>query len=188
MDLAGTRYVLFGDDDVEVQWDEIAAAVARMRERGLAVALGYGVDAATGTSRKRHPADYRPLSVWNSARAATYEMVVDVEQLRAAGVRFDERFGAGADLPLGDEYIVIVDALRAGLTGESMPLAFGVHPHVSSGSNWNDERHTRSRSAVFARVFGAGGYPVRAAFALRHARDWPSVGAAWRFVARPPRL
>ncbi|MDN4473791.1 glycosyltransferase family 2 protein [Demequina zhanjiangensis] len=188
LELCGTKYLLFGDDDVEIQWDEVFAAVTRMQQNGTAIALGYGVDAGTGRARKSHPAEFGRLTVWNSARAATYEMVVDVEQCRKAGVRFDERFGAGAELPLGDEYIFIADALRAGLTGESMPLAFGVHPHVSSGSNWSDEAHTASRSAVFARVFGPLGYPVRAVFAVRHRRDLGSWRAAWRFVMRPPAL
>lgn len=188
IDLCETRYLLFGDDDVEIDVDAVLEAVAMLRETGAAIALGYGIDMETGVSRKRHPARTTRLTARNSGRAATYEMVIDVDQCRRAGVTFDTRFGAGAVLPLGDEYLFIVDAVRAGLAGYSVPLAFGRHPHHSSGSDWDKSAHLVSRAAVLERAFGAWAPLARAAFATRHMRRMGGLRGAWRFAFTRPVL
>lgn len=188
IDLCETRYLLFGDDDVEIDVDAVLEAVALLRETGAAIALGYGIDMETGVSRKRHPDRVTRLTALNCGRAATYEMVIDVAQCRSAGVTFDTRFGAGAVLPLGDEYLFIVDAVRAGLTGYSVPLAFGRHPHDSSGSDWDKPAHLVSRAAVLERAFGRWAPLARAAFAARHVRRVGGIGGAWRFAVTRPAL
>ena len=57
------------------------------------------------------------MSRFNSAKAETYEIMVRIESIRNAGIKFDENFGAGADNYLGDEYIFIADSIKKGLKG-----------------------------------------------------------------------
>ncbi len=188
IDAARGRYLLFCDDDVRVDLDGVRAAVHELSRRGAAVGLGRGMG-EDGTLRKAYPPGVRRLTLFNSAKAATYEMLVDVDQVRSAGVRFDERFGAGADLYLGDEYIFIADCLRAGLKGWSVPSVFGVHPVESSGSRWGG-RDAHVRAVALNRVFGRAALPVRAAFAWRSRKRLGGWGAALRFTLdgeRPPR-
>lgn len=181
IDSAGTRFLLFTDDDVLVDLDGVMRAVQRLRDSGAAIALGVGVD-PTGQARKHAPSDQQRLTLFNSARAATYEMLVDVDQVRAAGVRFDERFGAGAPYYLGDEYIFIADLLRKGRLGLLVPDVFGVHPVESSGSRWGSAADAHARALIFNRVFGVWAFPVRFAFALRRRRLFGSWRLALRFA------
>lgn len=182
IDAASCRYLLFCDDDVEVQVDDVLAAVAYLRRTGAAIALGRGMD-PQGRLRKRYRSDRpAPLSLLNSAKAATYEMLVDVEQVRAAGVRFDERFGAGVETYLGDEYVFIADLLRAGLRGDTLPFVFGIHPEVSSGSRWGG-RDLHVRAVVINHVFGPLAPTARLVFGLRRRAQIGSVTAFARFVA-----
>uniref|UniRef100_UPI0025FCF8FD glycosyltransferase family 2 protein n=1 Tax=uncultured Demequina sp. TaxID=693499 RepID=UPI0025FCF8FD len=167
MRLTRTRYLLFGDDDVSVDFDAVDAVVARMDDQGLALALGRATD-PDGVLRKDYAEEEVPLTRRNSGKAATYEMVVDVERARAADVWFDERFGAGVPQYLGDEFIFIVDLLDAGLEAHAVPEVVAVHPHESSGSRWGTDADTDARAAVLDRVFGARSPLYKAAFAVRH--------------------
>lgn len=176
------RYLLFCDDDVEVRTDGVLAAVAHLRATGAALALGRAVD-PEGQLRKRYRGD-RPtrLTLMNSAKAATYEMLVDVAQVRQAGLRFDERFGAGVETYLGDEYLFIAELLRGGLQGYAVPFVFGVHPPSSSGSRWGGaDLHVRA--VVLNHVFGPLAPPARALFALRHRRRIGGRAELVRFAA-----
>lgn len=187
IDNAERRYLLFCDDDVIVDLEGVRAGIEELRRTGKALVLGRGAD-PTGALRKRYPTSVRPLTLLNSAKAATYEMLVDVEQVRAAGVRFDERFGAGVPLHLGDEYIFVADLLRAGLGADAVPFVFGVHPVVSSGSTWGTRADIHARAVALNRVFGAFAPAVRIAFAAKHARRL-GLGGALRLVGdsgRPP--
>lgn len=183
---ATRRYLLFCDDDVAVDVEGVAAAVAHLEKSGAALALGRAVD-ETGAFRKTYPSEVVPLTVLNSARAATYEMIVDVEQARAANVWFDERFGAGVDgMYLGDEYIFIADLLRAGLTADAVPVTVAMHPADSSGARWGTDADVDARSAALTRALGAKAWWVKPAFAARHARTL-GVRRFFRFL-RPTRI
>lgn len=183
---AQRKYLLFCDDDVTVDIVGVAAAVAHLKSTGAALALGRAVD-ETGTFRKNYPSEVAPLTVLNSAKAATYEMIVDVEQARSANVWFDERFGAGVDtLYLGDEYIFIADLLRAGLTAHAVPITVAMHPADSSGARWGTDADVDARSAALSRALGAKAWWIKPAFAARHARTL-GLRRFFRFL-RPSRL
>ncbi|NDD26634.1 MAG: hypothetical protein EB103_07230, partial [Actinobacteria bacterium] len=106
---------LSADDDIQFNLDSLALAIKKLQSSDAALLLGMAQD-ETGKLRKKYPSKSTPLNKLNSAKAATYEMVIDLEKIKSAGIRFDENFGAGAkDTYLGDEYIFICDLLSAGL-------------------------------------------------------------------------
>ncbi|WP_084105111.1 glycosyltransferase [Demequina sp. NBRC 110056] len=177
---ASRRYLLFCDDDVTVDLDGVGEAVAHLRDSGAALALCRAVD-ETGAFRKSYPERVTPLTLRNSGKAATYEMIADVEQARAAGVAYDERFGAGAELYLGDEYILIADMLRAGLAADAVPATVAMHPTESSGSRWGTDADIDARSAALSRAVGGWAWLLKPAFALRHVRTI-GVRGALRFL------
>jgi len=177
------EFILFADDDA--RFDDAGVRVlqdALERDAGLSLALGSTVD-ETSTLRKRYPRRSVPLSRWNSAKAATYEMMLRREAFLTAGISFDESFGAGAEHYLGDEYIVIADALRAGLRCRFFPAVVAVHPKASSGTGFGTARDAAARAAVFGRVFGRAAFVARLAFVLRSPRRFGSVPLTARFVA-----
>lgn len=175
------RYLMFCDDDVQIALDGALASARHLDRTGRALALGAAID-PDGALRKRYPTTARRLRLLAAAKAATYEMVLDVDAARERGVRFDERFGAGAPMPLGDEYVFIADLLRAGLRADAVPWVLATHPHQSSGHRWGTDADAHHRAAVLNRVFGRWAAPARGLFALKHRRRLGDLRRVARFV------
>ncbi len=149
-----TEYLLFGDDDIEFNESGIVSAVNYLNENPqISILLMQAVD-ESGELRKRYPTKSHQLKLTNSAKAATYEMMIRVSDIKGAGIKFDEDFGAGALNYLGDEYIFIADALRSGLKGRFEPIVIATHPTESSGNLRNSTTDRSARAKVFSRVFG----------------------------------
>lgn len=188
IDHASGRYLLFCDDDVVVNIPGVTEGIRHLQRTGHALALGRATD-PSGSVRKKYPSSVTPLTRFNSAKAATYEMLIDLSQIRARGVRFDVRFGAGADLHLADEYIFIADLLRAGLCGDAIPVIFGMHPEVSSGSRWGSPEDRHARAVAINRVFGRWGFWARVAFGMKNRAKFGDWREFLRFItdgAQPP--
>ena len=167
IDNATTEYLLFGDDDIEFKEESINSAITFLEaNKEISILLLQAVD-ETGALRKRYPSQAHPLKLTNSAKAATYEMIIRTPDIKKASIRFDENFGAGAQNYLGDEYIFIADALRAGLKGLFLPIVIATHPTDSSGSFHNTKQDAIVRSRIFTRVFGIWGPIMRLLFILK---------------------
>jgi hypothetical protein len=162
-----SEYLLFGDDDIKFNELGIAAALNYFKANPKVSILLMQATDETGNLRKRYPAKSHKLKLTNSAKAATYEMMIRVSDIKSAGIRFDENFGAGAPNYLGDEYIFIADALRAGLVGQFEPIVIATHPTESSGSLRNSTADRSARARVFTRVFGIWAPFMRTLFVLK---------------------
>lgn len=175
------EYLVFADDDV-VFTDGLDAVVKYLDDHSdVDLVLAKAID-ESGHERKRYPSTSQKLNRFNSARAATYEMVVRAERVRSKGVTFDTSFGAGAANYLGDEYIFICDLLAARLKAVYLPIVIAKHPKDSSGSGWGSERDRIARSKIFTRVFGKFAPLVRALFGLRRLAELGGLQSYWKFV------
>lgn len=181
---AAGQYLIFADDDIIFSEDGLAAAVAHLDTApNTAFLLGAAVD-ESGALRKVYPTSVTGLTKFNSAKAATYEMIVRVAASRNANVWFDEAFGAGAVNYLGDEYIFIADLINKKLRCEFAPIILAQHPTDSSGSGWGTERDVIARSKIFTRVFGEPlATFVRIGFGLKHAARIGSARLIFRFIS-----
>lgn len=163
-------YLIFADDDITFDEEGILNALEYMEASELALLLGQAVD-ETGTLRKSYPTKPTKLNKLNSAKAATYEMLVNTKAVKLAGVSFDETFGAGAqETYLGDEYILIADLVTKGLNCYFVPITLATHPTDSSGSGWGTPRDRKARALIFDRVFQGNRtlpYLARMGFGLR---------------------
>ena len=165
---ADTKYLLFADDEIVFLDRGVKSAVAYLEEHPECdLVLAQAVD-TTGALRKRYSKKKVKLTKFNSAKAATYEMIVRVESIKAKDVYFDEKFGAGVINYIGDEYIFITDLLNKGGNAIFLPITIAVHPKDSSGSLWGTERDLLARAQVFQRVFGSWAPLVRAAFYFKN--------------------
>jgi glycosyltransferase involved in cell wall biosynthesis len=162
-----SEYLLFGDDDIEFNESGIVSAINYMNANPeVSILLMQAID-ETGKLRKRYPTKSHKLKLTNSAKAATYEMMIRVSDIKGAGIKFDENFGAGAPNYLGDEYIFIADAIRAGLKGQFEPIVIATHPTESSGSLRNSTADRSARAKVFSRVFGIWAPFMRTLFVIK---------------------
>jgi hypothetical protein len=109
-------------------------------------------------------------------------MIIRVADIRRLGVRFDEDFGAGAKNYLGDEYIFVVDLVRAGGKAVFAPITLAQHPTESSGSRWGSAQDRRARAVIFTRVFGFFAPLVRLPFGIRRRRELGSLKNLLLFV------
>ncbi len=180
--LAKGEYLVFSDDDIRFDVEGLEKAIQYLDDHPqYSLLLGQAVD-ETGKLRKQYPGAVQELTKFNSARAATYEMIIRVEAIRQLGVWFDEEFGAGAINYLGDEYIFIVDLLKAGGKAVFAPITIAMHPNDSSGSRWGSDRDRRARAVIFDRVFGKTAWLVRAAFGARRLKELGSLRNFLLFV------
>ncbi len=167
---ASGDYVVFADDDITFNLDSLNKAIEHLEKSSAALLLGQATD-ETGKLRKQYPKQITRLNKLNSAKAATYEMVINLKKVKEAKVLFDENFGAGAETTyLGDEYIFICDLIDAGLTCEFVPITLASHPTDSSGSGWGTDRDRVARARIFDRAFKgttAMPYLIRIAFGAK---------------------
>lgn len=180
--LAKGEYLIFADDDIHLDVDGLTQAIDYLDNNPeYSLLLGMATD-TDGNLRKQYPKTIQKLNRFNSARAATYEMVIRVDAIRQLGVWFDEDFGAGAKNYLGDEYIFIVDLLAAGGRAVFVPIVLAAHPVESSGSRWGSDKDRKARAAIFTRVFGRWAAFVRLAFGLRRVEELGGVKNLLLFV------
>ena len=179
---ASGKYLIFGDDDITFDEDGIQALLQHFESHpDCSIILAQTTD-ETGALRKTYPTKAHKLSKFNSAKAATYEMMIRTDAIRAAGISFDENFGAGVENYLGDEYIFISDALDKGLIGDFLPVRVAIHPKDSSGSLWGTPKDLKARAAVFGRVFGSTAPIFRALFLLKSRKGKVGLSNALRFI------
>lgn len=179
---ATTKYLLFADDEITFLNDGVNAAVSYLEANPACdLVLAQAID-TNGQLRKTYPGKEVDLTKLNSAKAATYEMIVRVESAKRKSVRFDESFGAGVENYLGDEYIFITDLLKKGGKARFLPLTIAIHPAESSGSRWGTESDLRARARVFSRVFGVYAPLVRTAFYLKNFRNFGGFKNIFRFA------
>lgn len=179
---ASGKYLIFGDDDITFDEEGIRQLIQHFESHPECSIILAQTSDETGALRKSYPTRAHKLSKFNSAKAATYEMMVRTDAIRAAGITFDENFGAGAENYLGDEYIFIADALNKGLKGDFLPVRVAIHPKDSSGSLWGTPRDLKARAAVFDRVFGATAPIFRALFLLKSRKARVGVVNALCFI------
>jgi len=186
LSLSTGDYVIFADDDIVFHPEGIAKAIDFMESNpDVALVLGQAID-DSGSLRKNYPSSPERLSKLNSARAATYEMIVRRDLVNQAGITFDENFGAGVKKTyLGDEYIFICDLISAGLRCEYLPVVLATHPTVSSGSGWGTKKDRVARALIFDRAFKGNRtlpYLVRIAFGLKKIGKGLTFTAFFKFV------
>lgn len=96
IDAARCSFLLFCDDDVSIDMTGVHRGVEHLRRTGHAIALGRGVDPSR-QPRKSYPSTTTRLTKFNTAKPATYEMLVDLNQVRSAGDEgVDERVQEGS--------------------------------------------------------------------------------------------
>ena len=182
IDLALGEYLIFSDDDIAFNEFGLRQAIEFLDAHpDVSLLLGQATD-DSGALRKSYPANVEKLGSLNSARAATYELIIRVAEVRRLGVRFDEDFGAGAKNYLGDEYIFVVDLIKAGGRAVFAPITLAQHPTESSGSRWGSAEDRRARAVIFTRVFGVFAPFVRLPFGIRRRRELGSLKNLILFV------
>jgi hypothetical protein len=174
-----TDLLLFADDDLVLLTQSYPALMRAFAEAPQIDVLCGRLLTPEDQPRKNY-GHSGPQNRWTISKFGTPEIALRPARIRAAGVQFDEGFGAGAAIPLGDEPIFLADCLRAGLRVDHLPIDLAIHPADSSGTAFTPGSFPH-RKAVLNRAFGPMAPIARAAFAWRHRRKFPGLAAFLRF-------
>ena len=147
-----TELLIFSDDDTVVRKESVLEVQREFEESPDIDFLLLRSADFSGRLRKRYPRSGRRASLFNSGRYGTIELAVRAGRVKQAGVEFDIRFGAGAEWPLGDEYLFIAAMLRHSLKGRHSSIVIASHDKFSSGLIASPEM-MESRRQVFRCVF-----------------------------------
>ncbi|MBC7463466.1 MAG: glycosyltransferase [Actinobacteria bacterium] len=180
-----TDYLIFADDDATIDAEGLATIISYLDSHPACDLVTAITTNESGLARKRYAIREENLTLFNSAKVGTIEMVLRVASAKSRRLHFDENFGAGSANPLGDEYIFISDLLKSGGQAVFLPVVLASHPDESSGANTEgvENSHTlTARAKVFTRVFGWKSPFVRAYFYLRRERKGRTFPEFIRFV------
>lgn len=97
--------------------------------------------------------------------SASIEIVLNIEMVRASGIRFNEHFGLGSMFPLGEEPIFINDLHDAGYQVSHVPEVIVSHKAEKDSDNITMEQNYWTRGAYLQKIFGKK-FPVWIAIQL----------------------
>jgi GT2 family glycosyltransferase len=104
--------------------------------------------------------DYQDIIKHNKDTIYTANSVVIAFRLDSVvnKVKFNTNFGLGAKFQVGNEYVFLRNALRAGLNIYFEPKVILSHPKFSSGQDVSNDRLIYGRSALYYKYFGLRSY------------------------------
>ena len=121
---------------------------------------------------KRYPSKQQWHTLRTLTGIGTVEIAFRSELVLNHHVRFDEKFGPGAEkYPIGEDFIFAMDIYRKNIKMLFIPKAIVKHPLGSTGSRV-DNRVIFGRGALFARVFGLKAYILDFYFAIKHRKTY----------------
>lgn len=170
--MSTTKYLIFSDDDVLYNFEEILKIPSVFSNAG-ADAITFRSTTPAGALRKSvYPNDGHVLELpLESAGVSSIEIAINVSSIRNKRVRFDTRFGLGALFPIGEETIFVADLIRSKLRVVHSSITPTVHPVESSGRQYGLSLAI-ARGAVLARRHQAL-FPVAACVHLaKHVGDY----------------
>lgn len=147
-----TDILIFSDDDTAVFREGVIAVHNELKKNTkLDFLLLRSVDHA-GNFRKTYPRAGSRASLLNIGRYGTIEIAIRPDRVRREQIEFDTRFGAGTDMPLGDEFLFLASLLDNSLKGRHSSIVIARHEWESSGKS-NSIEAKLSRQAAFKIVF-----------------------------------
>lgn len=147
-----TRYMWVMDDDLEFIPGSINNVMATIQIDN-AICHTFESLKPSGLKRTLYPRDRAKVEKKYILRVASFEMVLDVNQLKRHNITFREDMGVGGNIiNLGEESVLIADILRAGGDVIHHSISVNIHPEVSTGTVVNNQNFF-SKGVVIRRVF-----------------------------------
>ncbi|WP_146126745.1 glycosyltransferase [Nonlabens agnitus] len=148
---ATRKYVWILDDDVQILPTAMTHILQAIHKHPDTAALTFKMQLPNGKPKRSYAAEefeYRKTHL--SHGPASIEIVLNVKRMQTSGVRFNQRFGLGAQFPLGEEQVLFTDLLHAGEQGRFIPEFIVQHDEVSSGIDPTSKKTIYARGAVAA--------------------------------------
>lgn len=106
---------------------------------------------------KKRQLSRHKLNLINSAGVASIDICMRKKSIYNV-VKFDECFGLGTDLPSGEEYIFITDAIKSGLKVIKQNEICSLHPFEASGNDfYSTYERVDAKHKMMKRIFNGFG-------------------------------
>jgi len=145
------KYVWILDDDVVLLPDAVKNIIEAINRQPSAAALTFMIQLPDGKSFRNYPNNEFDYSASHlKTGPASIEIVLNVERLQTKSVKFNERFGLGAQFPVGEEQVLFMDLLAAGEQARFIPKYIVQHDEISSGMDPVENKTVYARGAIAA--------------------------------------
>lgn len=154
IDAATAPLALIADDDVLYTGSSLRQLIEMFSlHPGADILLCRSVR-GDGGAFKPHPHTPTPLSGQPKGYfVISFEIAFRTGRVRESGVRFNEFFGIGAPLPMGEESVWLTDAVRSGLRALLVPVTICTHPgDTTSERQGTDPAHIGALGASVAHM------------------------------------
>ena len=118
---------------------------------------------------------------WRSVlKVSSIEITINLTRIEHRKL-YDENYGLGAPCRVGEEIILLLDALKQRFKIYYTAKPIVIHPPVSSG-RIHDEKITFDRGVMYRRCFGWMSFPMSLAFAIKKHREYRDTLSFIKFL------
>lgn len=161
---------VFADDDIEY-YDNyskiIERAFAETSDADLIIFNLYEEPVKRYIIKKKHRVLGLEFLRYGSVRIAFKRKAV------AKIIRFDERFGSGGEIPIGEDTIFLGDCMKKGLKIYAYPnYILRLKPSESTWFRGYDETYFRNKGKMYYRIFGLFSEMIIIQDAVRHRKHY----------------
>lgn len=149
--------LVIADDDCRYRPEYLDTIREAYRLHSETDGMCFAAQSYEGKPMKRYPAQTMSYAAacHDGYYPTSMELTFRRQALQKAGIRFNTRFGLGAELPAGEEDILLTDCQRAGMTLLFVPQVITHTAAVTTGDFFlTDSRLQRTKGAVFRYRFG----------------------------------
>lgn len=129
----------------------------------------FQLQTTEGQAFKQYKQTAEKINKAAAGSVSSAEIVIRRKAVQNGHIRFDERFGLGAEFISGEEYLMLCRAIERGCTVRYIPLPIAIHPPVSTGRIYTPEL-VQSKGAIIAARAGKFYMFLNLIYALR---KWP---------------
>ncbi|MGF6190827.1 glycosyltransferase [Serratia sp. 2723] len=147
------KYLLICDDDVDISISGILSVCDEFEENPDSDIMFTQVLTPEGEYFKKYK-DIKNENIYTLAGISSIEICLKRESFIRSKLQYDERFGLGAEYPSCEEFILLTDAYKYGLSMKRTKINVMTHPKESSGKQLTNDAILRAKGAAFCRVYG----------------------------------
>lgn len=148
---SSAEFCVLADDDL-VYVDNYEELIGNEFAKSDADILTFQVE---GIEKKFKDYSSKPkiINLLSSLKLSSVEIAFRRQSIMDAGIKFDEHFGSGSVIPMGEENIFIYDCLKKNLKIQYVPVKIAdLHIGESSWFKGFDGKYLENRGAIFYRM------------------------------------
>ncbi|WP_281699512.1 hypothetical protein [Cetobacterium somerae] len=143
---------IVADDDVCYKKNYKEIIKAAYKENKDADVIVFQIETPEKNLFKNYRKTSCYLNSFSILKVSSIEITFNIKKIKENCIKFDERFGLGAEYAIGEEAIFLKECLDKGLKILYLPKVLVIHPKESTGDRL-DEEGLRNKGAVFQKIY-----------------------------------